>query len=72
MVLAWSEPNFFLLIFKPPAPQGVYSMRVYPFVPSSFFFLFPLTLHHEFVTDRSEIFTEASLGDPNESKPWTA
>ncbi len=39
------------------------------FLLSSFFLP---TLHNEFVIDWSEIFSEASFGDPNESKPWTA
>ncbi len=30
------------------------------------------TLHHEFVIDWSEIFTEASFGDSNQSKLWAA
>ncbi len=63
------------VFFKPPAPQGVYSIRVCPSVPSSssyFLSFFLITLHHEFVTDWSEIFTEASFGDPNQHLPWTA
>ncbi len=57
--------------FNPLPHRGFYSIPVCPSVPSFFFFFLP-TLHHEFVIDWSEIFTEASFGDPNESKPWTA
>ncbi len=50
-----------------PAPEKILAADVcfvnHPFLS----FFFPPTFHHEFMIDWSEISTEASFGDPNES-----